>query len=366
MRQFVIGIEIGGTKLQLALGQGTSAQFHSFWRGQVAADAGAAAIRERIKAAVPELLHQTGITRDDVAGIGIAFGGPVDTEHGVTLVSHQVDGWHNFPIQDWVQSELGWPSTLQNDADSAALAESRFGAGRGFDPCMYVTIGSGIGGGLVIGGRIFRGNGAGALEIGHLRPGHLPKHLPLGGETVEAIASGFGITHRAKLAIEDYFSTAAYLQSKYGAASPTSSGVDPEFQSRLEPGRRRFATLLDLAEGNPSRITTALIAQAALAGDPLSLSLLADATHTIGWALAQAITLINPARIVIGGGVSLMGEELFFGPVRRACEQFAFPPFKGLAEIVPAQLGEEVVVHGAVAVAAAVFLEGHSHEPQAG
>lgn len=356
MRQFVIGIEIGGTKLQLALGQGTAAQFHSFWRGQVAADAGAAAIRERIKVAIPELLHQAGVNRDEVAGIGIAFGGPVDTEHGVTLVSHQVDGWHNFHIRDWVQSELGWSCTLQNDADSAALAESRYGAGQGFDPCMYVTIGSGIGGGLVIGGRIFRGSGAGALEIGHLRPGQLPKHLPLGGETVEAIASGFGITHRAKLAIEDYFSTAAYLQSKYGAASPNETSVDPEYQARLDPGRRRFATLLNLAGGDAGRITTAMVAQAAAVGDSLSLSLLADATHAIGWALAQAITLVNPARIVVGGGVSLMGEELFFGPVRRACEQFVFPPFKGIAEIVPANLGEEVVVHGAVAVAAAEFL----------
>lgn len=356
MRQFVIGIEIGGTKLQLALGQGKSAQFHSFWRGQVAADAGAAAIRERIKQAIPELLQHAGLNRDDVAGIGIAFGGPVDTQAGVTLVSHQVDGWHNFPIRDWVQSDLGWSSTLQNDADSAALAESRYGAGQGFDPCMYVTIGSGIGGGLVIGGRIFRGSGAGALEIGHLRPGQLPKHLPLGGETVEAIASGFGITHRAKLAIEDYFSTAAYLQSKYGAASPNATSVDPEFQSRLDPGRLRFATLLELAGGDASRITTAMVAQAAAAGDSLSLSLLADATHAIGWALAQAITLVNPARIVIGGGVSLMGEDLFFAPVRRACDQFVFPPFKGIAEIVPAKLGEEVVVHGAVAVAAAEFL----------
>ena len=356
MSHYVIGIEIGGTKLQLALGQGTSAQFQGFWRGQVSATAGAALIRERIQQAIPELLTQANIRREDVAGIGIAFGGPVDTTRGVTLVSHQVDGWHDFPIVDWVSSELGWAATLQNDSDSAALAESRYGAGRGFDPCMYMTIGSGIGGGLIIGGRIFRGSGAGALEIGHLRPGQLPKHLPLGGETVEAIASGFGITRRARLAIEDYHDTAAYLQSQFGSTSPLATGVDPVFQSRMEPGRRRFATLLELAGGDVERVNTTLIAQAAAAGDPLSVGLLADATHAIGWAIAQTITLVNPARIVVGGGVSLIGEELFFGPVRRACEQFVFPPFKGIAEIVHAELGEEVVVHGAVAVAAAEFL----------
>ncbi|MES2793987.1 MAG: ROK family protein [Planctomycetota bacterium] len=357
MANYVIGIEIGGTKLQLALGQGTSANFKGFWRGQISSTAGAGAIRERIREAIPELLEQSGVRRDDVAGVGIAFGGPVDTDRGVTLVSHQVDGWHNFPISDWVRQELGWAATLQNDADSAALAESRYGAGQGFNPCMYMTIGSGIGGGLIIGGRIFRGCGAGALEIGHLRPGQLPKHLPLGGETVEAIGSGFGITTRARLAIEDYHSTAAYVQSQFGTTNPQATSVDPEFQSRMEPGRRRFSTLLDLAGGDVQRVNTALIAQAAAAGDPLSLGLLSDATHAIGWAIAQAITLINPARIVVGGGVSLMGEELFFAPVRRACEQFVFPPFKGIAEIVPAQLGEEVVVHGAVAVAAAEFLD---------
>lgn len=356
MPQYVIGIEIGGTKLQLAIGQGTSEQFHTFWRGQVEANSGAAAIRERIKLAIPEMLGQSGLSRDQIAGVGIAFGGPVDADRGVTMVSHQVDGWHDFPLRDWVRSDLGWPCTLQNDADSAALAESRYGAGRGFDPCMYMTIGSGIGGGLVIGGRIFRGSGAGALEIGHLRPGQLPKHLPLGGETVEAIGSGFGITQRAKLVIEDFHSTTNFLQSQFGSKSPNSTSLDAEFQARLDPGRRRFATLLELAGGDPNRVTTALVGQAAVAGDALSLSLLADATHAIGWALAQAITLINPARIVVGGGVSLMGEELFFGPVRRACEQFVFPPFRGIAEIVPAQLGEEVVVHGAVAVAAAEFL----------
>lgn len=357
MPHFVIGIEIGGTKLQLALGQGVAATFQGFWRGQVSATAGAAAIRTRLRQAIPELLQQSHVSRDEVAGIGIAFGGPVDSQRGITLISHQVDGWQDFPIVEWVRSEWGWAATLQNDADSAALAESRYGSGRGFDPCLYLTVGSGIGGGLVIGGRIFRGSGAGALEIGHLRPGQLPLHLPLGGETVEAIASGFGITERARRAIQNDDASRADRHSQFASPIPQATGVDPEFPARRESGRRRSALLLELAGGDVDRLSTALVAQAAAAGDPLSRHLLADATQAIGWAIAQAITLINPARIVVGGGVSLMGEELFFAPVRRACDQFVFPPFRGIADIVPAQLGEEVVVHGAVAVAAAEFLE---------
>lgn len=358
MQRSVIGIEIGGTKLQLAIGQGTAAEFTQFWRGPIDAQRGADSIRQQILRAVPELLDQAGLSRDDIAGVGIAFGGPVDADQGITMLSNQVDGWRQFPIANWVREKLGWPAALQNDADSAALAEARYGAGRGFDPVMYVTVGSGIGGGLIVGGRIFRGCGAGALEIGHLRPGHLPRHIPLTGDTVESIASGFGITERARRTIQDYFATVAYAQSQFAATGPKQTSLDTKFQQRLDPKQQRFAKLLELAGGHAENITTAKIAQAAAAGDPLALGLLADATHAIGWALAQAITLINPARIVIGGGVSLMGEDLFFAPVRRACAQFVFPPFQGLAEIVPAGLGEEVVVHGAIAVAAAKFLPG--------
>jgi glucokinase len=127
---------------------------------------------------------------------------------------------------------------------------------------------------------------------------------------------------------------------------------------------RRFpdhcATLLGLVEGDVNRLTTRLIAQAAVQGDRLSRELLKDATDTLGWALAQTIALVNPARIVVGGGVSLLGQELFFEPVRQACRAAVFTPFADIAEIVPAALGEEVVVHGAVALARAAF----HHDPE--
>ena len=112
------------------------------------------------------------------------------------MTSHQVDGWNDFPIVRWVGETLGLAAVLQNDADTAALAEAQYGAGRGFDPVFYVTVGSGIGGGLILGGKVYRGSGRGAAEIGHLRPGHVPQHLPYPGTTVEQVASGFGITQR--------------------------------------------------------------------------------------------------------------------------------------------------------------------------
>lgn len=332
---FYVGIEIGGTKLQIAVGRGEGEAFHKIWRGAVDASRGAARIRQQIVEGIDELLTQAELGRDRISGVGIGFGGPVDTVAGRVVTSNQVAGWDEFPITNWFIENFGWPAVLHNDADTAAYAEARFGAGKGFDPVLYMTVGSGIGGGLICGGKIYRGSGAGATEIGHLRPDSLLKQAAQSGASVEAMASGFGIEERARRIVVDWMTTIG------GAGN--------------QPVPEQFATLMRLANGEPGQITTLLIAQAAAEGDCLSRELLSNATDTLGWALAQAITLLNPARIVLGGGVSLIGEELFFAPVRRACQAQAFKPFIGIADIVPANLGEEVVVHGAMALARVAF-----------
>lgn len=333
-----LGIEIGGTKLQIAAGRGEGEPFCGFWRGTIDPQAGAARIQQQIVAGVDELLRQSELARGDIAAVGIGFGGPVDSAGGTIVVSNQVPGWQGFPLVSWLRETFGWPAALHNDADSAALAEARFGAGRGFDPVMYVTVGSGIGGGLVIGGKIFRGQGAGAMEIGHLRPPQAMLRIPLPAPSVESVASGFGIEQRARQTFGDWLE-----------AHPPVAGKD----TTVLP--ERFHRLFGLSARGPAQVTTKTIAAAALERDQFSSDLLADATDTLGWALAQAATLINPARIVIGGGVSLIGEEHFLQPVRRAFAAAVFQPFAGLAEIVPAALGEEVVIHGALAIARDAF-----------
>jgi glucokinase len=287
--------------------------------------------------------------------VAIGFGGPVDTARGRIVTSHQVDGWDDFPLTSWFESHCALPVVLHNDADTAAYAEAKFGAGQGFDPVLYVTVGSGIGGGLVCNGTVFRGSGAGAMEIGHLRPGNPPRHIGAAGSSVESIASGFGIEERARQAIAAWREAARRVDERLTDSGP---GESQAAGTRNTP--ERGATLLKLVGGDADRITTRLIAQAAVQGDRLSRELLADATDALGWALAQAIALVNPARIVIGGGVSLIGQELFFEPLRQACRAVVFKPFAEIAEIVPAALGEEVVVHGAVALARAAF----HHEPE--
>jgi glucokinase len=314
-----LGIEIGGTKLQLGVGP-DDGQLRGLWRGTVYVEAGPEGIRRQIVAAVPELLARAGVERGELRGVGIGFGGPVDDATHTVIKSHQIEGWDDFPLADWIAKLLDLPAMLGNDADVAGLAEALHGSGKAVSPIFYVTIGSGIGGGFIVNGEIYRGCGRGAAEIGHLRfaysqntaPGiHSCSPMRL---TVEEMASGFGIADRARWA---------------------------------PPGDE----LLIRCDGNVEQITAQMVAEAAQDGDLLSRELLGSAWDCLADAVCHVIALLCPRRIVIGGGVSLMGEEVLFRPLRRLVAERVFKPFAGLTDIVPAALGEEVVVHGAIALA---------------
>src|SRR5713101_9612528 len=193
-----LGIEIGGTKLQLAVGVGHGV-LAGLWREKVNVAAGPESIRQQIIRAVPELLAKSGIDRARIKGIGIGFGGPVDDHTHTIIKSHQIEGWDNFPLEKWLADLLGMPAVLGNDADVAGLAEALFGAGKGFSPIFYITIGSGIGGGFIINGEIYRGCGRGAAEIGHclVRSGpHFPSDR-FGVVPLEELTSGWGLANWA-------------------------------------------------------------------------------------------------------------------------------------------------------------------------
>lgn len=309
----LLGIEIGGTKLQLGLGPGDGSLI-DLERRRVEPEKGAAGIRAQIEEATALLLERNHAGPRGVAAVGIGFGGPVDSDRGVVTVSNQIDGWAEFPLADWARRTLGSLRTvLHNDADTAALGEARFGAGAGCNPVLYVTIGSGIGGGLVVDGRIYRGLGGGAVEIGHL----VIEEGPTSVTTLEQIASGWSIAREAGRSLD---------------------------LSAPGPLRR-------LSRSDKARITTEIVAQAAAEKDETAVRVLTEARIALARALAHAITLLGPHRIILGGGVSLIGEEHWFAPIRRETEARVFAPFRGTYDIVPAALGEEVVVHGALALA---------------
>lgn len=292
-----LGIEIGGSKLQLGIGTGAGDLRHLV-RLPADAGGGAAAIRRQTQEGMHLLLRQSGVSAKELQGGAIGFGGPVDDSSGSVLTSHQVAGWADFPLADWATQALGIPMLLANDADVAGLAEATAGAGKGLSPLFYITVGSGIGGALILDGHIYRGTGRGAAEIGHLWTEYrLDPWDPGSWCDLEAIASGWGLEKAAALALGVSTRLPDVVQRV----------ADPRVQAVLQRGIRALAL-----------------------------------------GISHVIALVCPRRIVIGGGVSLLGEELFFAPLRQAVQQIAFPHFAGCWEIVPAVLGEAVVVHGAL------------------
>ncbi len=323
---WLLGIEIGGTKLQLGIGRGRG-DIVASRRLRVDPARRASGILEQIAGAFPSLLEEARLDRSAIGAAGVGFGGPVDVTRGRIERSYQIDGWEQFPLADWVRGELGIPEVvLHNDADTAGLAESRFGAGRGHSPLLYMTVGSGIGGALIIDDRIYRGFGKGAGEIGHLLvpafEGEDPR-TPTGLKELEQVASGWAIARAGQELFE----------------SGKLAGDTQDGDLRAEA-----------AGHSPGRITGSMVARAAARGVPEAAAILIRAEQAIGFALAQAIALMAPRRIVIGGGVSLIGAEWFDG-IRRFVDRCVFPPFRGGFDILPAALGEEVVVHGALALA---------------
>lgn len=312
-----LGIEIGGTKLQLGVGAGDGSDFVAFERRDVQIARGGAGIREQIREVGREL-----VTRHGVRRVGYGFGGPVLGAQGIVQTSHQVAGWDSFPLVEWTQQELGVPTTLGNDCDVACLAESCFGAGRDAHSVFYVTVGTGIGGGLVFGRKIHGTTRPAAAEIGHLRPGLDCQNY---SDTVESRAAGPGIA----------LSTQATMrrQLQLGQSSP------------------ELDDLLSRCGGAVESLTTKSIGESALAGNSMARDEYAKAMRVLGWAIAQVITIVAPEAIVVGGGVSLVGEEVFFAPLRSSVGQYVFPPLARSYRVLPAQLGESVVVHGALALA---------------
>jgi glucokinase len=292
----LLGIEVGGTKLQLGVASHGGAPIEEMARLPIDPSRGAEGILRQIASAGGQLVEKW-----DVTSLGVGFGGPVDRRRGIVTKSHQVAGWEGFDLGAWCLTHLGRPATIGNDCDVAALAEALYGAGRGAERVFFVTVGTGVGGGFVTEGQL-QGVGRPAIaEIGHLRPGIECRSED---ETVESRASGWGIE------------TEAARCGRWG-----------------------------------ERPTARAVAQAAAEGNRMALEIMHRATETLGWAVAQVITILAPQLVVIGGGVSQAGEKLFFEPLRLQAARYVFPPLSGSYRIVPAALGEDVVVHGAIALA---------------
>jgi glucokinase len=300
-----LALEIGGTKLQVCAGTGDG-QILARHRFTVERRAGGKGIRRQIEAVLPELLAAWA-----PRGLGVGFGGPVRWREGVIARSHHIEGWHDYPLAEWLTRRTGLPARVDNDGNVAALGEARFGAGRGFGTVLYVTLGSGVGGGLVVDGKIFHGAVPGEVEIGHLR-------LDAGGAIVEERCSGWAVDRRIRREVEAHPDSA--LARLVGKAPP---GCEAK---HLRPA---------LAQG-----------------DRLAETILGETMQTLAFALSHAVHLLHPEVIVIGGGLALLGE-----PLRAALAARLAPLLMGAflpgPRIALAALAEDAVPAGALALAAA-------------
>jgi len=297
-----LGVEIGGTKLQLVLGdkRGRISE-----RRKLAVDParGATGIRQQIERALPEFLSGRKIAR-----VGVGFGGPVDWRTGKISRSHQIEGWSEFDLGGWLGGLTKAPVVVDTDANVAALGEALCGAGVGFNPVFYVTLGSGVGGGLVVDGKVYHGTKPGESEIGHVR-------LDRAGTIVESRCSGWAVDEKIR-------------------------------ELKVKEPESLLARLAGQEAGGESRH----LAVAWQKGDPAAKRLLQETAEDLAFGLSHVVHLFHPEIIVLGGGLSGVGEPLR-SSVESALRGFVMEAFAPGPKVALAALGEDAVPVGALRVA---------------
>ncbi len=310
--RYIIGIDIGGTNLVV----GTVAEDGSEVLGLVSeptqSERGADTVLDRIVSLARA--SQQAASGRDIVGVGIGAPGPLDTKRGVVLLTPNL-GWTNMPLRDRLASALGLRATLDNDANCAILGEWWRGAARGARHVVGLTVGTGIGGGIVLDGRIYHGASDVAGEIGHMTIDSTGRRCKCGNYgCLEAYASGPAIAARAVEGIE--------------------AGVET-----MLPG---------YVNGDLSLVTAQVVYEAAHDGDAFALEVVRDTAQFLGAGVANILNIFNPDVVVICGGVTLAGDRLFV-PLRSEVNRRAFKPAVQACRIVPGELPGTAGVVGAVA-----------------
>jgi glucokinase len=309
----VIAVDFGGTNLRAALFSDDDPHPQAQTKSPTKAQEGPDAVVARIVKSIEELApaDRSGLR------IGVGVPGPLDPVEGVVFETPNLPGWRNVPLRELLQRQCGCAVVLGNDANVAALGEWRYGGARGSDNVMYLTIGTGIGGGVISGGRLVLGRRGLAGELGHM--------------LVDPDGAICGCGQRGHLEAE--------------AAGPA---IARKFRERLAAGEPSALTEGGL---DPLDISAADVGRAAMAGDPLARSVIEDAAHIIGRQLASLVHAFNPEVIVIGGGVSTLGP-LLFDPMEQAMRQsIMHPAYLRDLKIVPAALGDDAGLIGAMVLA---------------
>jgi glucokinase len=312
----LVGVDIGGTKTAVVVGKANGRGLEVLGRVSFPTEPGIRPWRDvlaDVTAAAKRLAGQP------IEAVGVSCGGPLDSRAGLVQSPPNLPGWDDVPITRQLSDGLGCAAFLQNDANACALAEWRFGGGRGTRNMVFLTFGTGMGAGLILDGRLYEGTNDLAGEVGHVR---MAEEGPEGyGKTgaFEAFASGSGIAKLARAAAAE----------------------------RLARGERvRFCRTRE----DIHAISARTVGEAAEAGDPLAVEVLATAGHWLGRGLAMIIDIVNPQRIVIG---SIFGRcRRFLQPAMdQEIAREALPAAARVCQVVPAELGESIGDYACLSVA---------------
>ncbi|MYE89357.1 ROK family protein [Candidatus Poribacteria bacterium] len=307
MSSHVVGIDIGGTKLA-AVVSNKNGNILQKVRKPTESDKGPRHAVQLLLAMVDEVIGLADLQREDISGIGVSCGGPLDTKTGIIYSPPNLPGWDALPLKEIIESEFHIPTIIENDANASALAEARFGGGRGYDYVLYMTMSTGIGGGIVANGEIYHGANDSAGEVGHqilLPDGPLCGCGKYG--CLEALCSGPAIARRAQEAIAN----------------------------------QPHTKILALADGEIDRVRSEHVLQAARNGDALGMALVEETAYYMGWGIANLVNILNP-EIVLLGTIAVAAGDMLLDPIRRTVTEMAMQRPLEAVKIMPAELGDSI------------------------
>jgi glucokinase len=306
--QIYIGVDLGGTAIKVGICSAEGKLLQTY-EGPTEVAKGTDAVLANIEKYVRQVVEDSPYSWDQLAGVGAGVAGFTDLKEGVIILAPNV-GFRDVPVRAILQERLGKPIKIDNDANVAALGEAWGGAGQGVDDCVCYTLGTGVGGGIIIRGKIYQGFSGLAGELGHMAV------VP----DLEAIQCGCG---------------------KMGCLETVSSatGIIRMAKDAVERGDRTSLTQVE-------NIMAKDVFDAAKNGDEVAQRIVSRAAFYLGKSMAAVAAVLNPQRFIIGGGVSKAGDILF-DEIRSVFARFAPEPLQRGVEIVPATLGNDAGIVGA-------------------
>jgi len=317
--RYIIGVDLGGTNIVAGAMPADGSREIAMHTTPTLAEGGASSVVERItgmiEQVIAETMAETGAERSHFLGVGVGSPGPLNREKGIVIVTPNL-GWKNFPLRDEIAKRTGLEATLDNDANCATLGEFWCGAAVGGRNVIGLTLGTGIGGGLILEGKLYHGSSDVAGEIGHTSIDANGRRCKCGNYgCIEAYASGPAIAERAREALR---------------------------------GDESESILVSMADGDARRITAQTVYEASKRGDLVAREVVRETGLILGTAVANLLNIFNPDIVVLAGGVTQAGDALF-QPLRAEVRRRAFKPAWQACKIVPGALRLSAGVVGAIA-----------------